>query len=148
MSVTITLYDINRQQWRTEGGWGLEPPLACQFFYIVYPLAIYVHCCSHSLNLAVSDACTVTPIRNCMHGHNWKYLHAHFLQVQPSFITQVNDRLLQHKALQQNFRCLMPKEPKTPPTATQVDELRHLYATYAGVLDCSELSAIGELQLW
>jgi len=32
----------------------------------VYPLAVYVHCCSHSLNLAVSDACTVAPIRNCM----------------------------------------------------------------------------------
>jgi len=32
----------------------------------LYPLAVYVHCCSHSLNLAVSDACTVTPIRNCM----------------------------------------------------------------------------------
>jgi len=66
-----------------------------------------------------------------------------------SFITQLNDRLLQHKSLLQSFRaCLMPKEPKAPPTATQVDELRHLYATYAGVLDYSEMSAIGELRLW
>jgi len=32
----------------------------------LYPLAVYVHCCSHSLNLAVSDDCTVAPIRNCM----------------------------------------------------------------------------------
>ena len=65
-----------------------------------------------------------------------------------SFITQVNDRLLQHKSLLQSFRCLMPKEPKTPPTATQVDELRHLYATYASVLDCSEVSVVGEFRLW
>jgi len=40
-----------------------------------------------------------------------------------SFITQLNDRLLQHKSLLHSFRCLMLKEPKTPPTATQVDEL-------------------------
>jgi len=65
-----------------------------------------------------------------------------------SFITQLNDRLLRQKSLLQSFRCLMPKDPKMPPTATQVDELRHLYATYAGVLGCSELSAIGELRLW
>jgi len=31
----------------------------------VHPLALYVHCGSHSLNLAVSDACSVAPIRNC-----------------------------------------------------------------------------------
>jgi hypothetical protein len=65
-----------------------------------------------------------------------------------SFVTQLNDRLLQHKSLLRSFRCLMPTESRTPPTATQVDELRNLYATYASVLDCSELSAIGELQLW
>ncbi|KAL4113754.1 hypothetical protein QTP88_017327 [Uroleucon formosanum] len=29
-------------------------------------LAIYVHCASHSLNLAISDACNVTSIRNCL----------------------------------------------------------------------------------
>lgn len=31
-----------------------------------YPTALYVHCVSHSLNLAISDACSVQPIRNCM----------------------------------------------------------------------------------
>ena len=31
-----------------------------------YPLAPYVHCSAHSLNLAISDACKETPIRNCM----------------------------------------------------------------------------------
>jgi len=30
-----------------------------------HPLAVYVHCSSHSLNLAISDACTVPAIRNC-----------------------------------------------------------------------------------
>ncbi len=29
-----------------------------------YPLAIYTHCVMHSLNLAISDACQITPIRN------------------------------------------------------------------------------------
>ncbi|KAF0713891.1 zinc finger MYM-type protein 1-like, partial [Aphis craccivora] len=29
-----------------------------------YPLALYIHCCSHSLNLAISDACDVKSIRN------------------------------------------------------------------------------------
>lgn len=32
----------------------------------LYPTALYVHCASHSLNLAISDASTVQPIRNCM----------------------------------------------------------------------------------
>jgi hypothetical protein len=32
----------------------------------MYPLAVYVHCASHSLNLAISDACTVVAIRNCV----------------------------------------------------------------------------------
>jgi hypothetical protein len=31
-----------------------------------YPLAIYVHCASHTLNLAVSRACEVQEIRNCL----------------------------------------------------------------------------------
>lgn len=31
-----------------------------------HPLATYVHCSAHSLNLAVSDACLLKPIRNCM----------------------------------------------------------------------------------
>ncbi|XP_033221203.1 zinc finger MYM-type protein 1-like [Belonocnema kinseyi] len=30
------------------------------------PLALYVHCAPHCLNLAVSDACNVSLIRNCM----------------------------------------------------------------------------------
>jgi len=32
----------------------------------IYPHAVYVHCGAHSLNLAVSDACSVVPIRNCV----------------------------------------------------------------------------------
>ncbi|XP_008180518.1 52 kDa repressor of the inhibitor of the protein kinase-like [Acyrthosiphon pisum] len=31
-----------------------------------YPLALYIHCCSHSLNLAISDACDVKSIRNAV----------------------------------------------------------------------------------
>lgn len=30
-----------------------------------YPLAHYIHCSSHSLNLAISDACNIQSIRNC-----------------------------------------------------------------------------------
>ena len=32
----------------------------------LHPLALYVHCGAHSLNLAISDACAVAPIRNCL----------------------------------------------------------------------------------
>jgi len=32
----------------------------------LHPLAVYVHCSSHSLKLAISHACSVTAIRNCM----------------------------------------------------------------------------------
>lgn len=31
-----------------------------------HPLATYVHCSAHSLNLAVSDACNMPDVRNCM----------------------------------------------------------------------------------
>lgn len=31
-----------------------------------YPKALYVHCVAHSLNLAVSYACDLQPIRNCL----------------------------------------------------------------------------------
>lgn len=31
----------------------------------IYPLAYYIHCSSHSLNLAISDACNIQSIRNC-----------------------------------------------------------------------------------
>jgi len=31
-----------------------------------YPKAVYVHCSAHSLNLAVSTASGITPIRNCL----------------------------------------------------------------------------------
>lgn len=31
-----------------------------------FPKAIYVHCAAHSLNLAVSTACNIQPIRNCL----------------------------------------------------------------------------------
>ncbi|XP_050064719.1 zinc finger MYM-type protein 1-like, partial [Aphis gossypii] len=31
-----------------------------------YPKALYVHCVAHSLNLAVSSACDLQPIRNCL----------------------------------------------------------------------------------
>lgn len=31
-----------------------------------YSLALYIHCCSHSLNLAISDACDVKSIRNAV----------------------------------------------------------------------------------
>ena len=30
------------------------------------PTALYVHCAAHSLNLAVSNSCDISPIRNCM----------------------------------------------------------------------------------
>ena len=31
-----------------------------------YPTALYVHCCSHSLNLALGHACEVHHIRQCI----------------------------------------------------------------------------------
>uniref|UniRef100_A0A6P7FE29 52 kDa repressor of the inhibitor of the protein kinase-like n=1 Tax=Diabrotica virgifera virgifera TaxID=50390 RepID=A0A6P7FE29_DIAVI len=31
-----------------------------------YPLALYSHCAAHSFNLAVSSACNITAIRNCL----------------------------------------------------------------------------------
>lgn len=31
-----------------------------------YPKAIYVHCAAHTLNLAVSNASNIQPIRNCL----------------------------------------------------------------------------------
>lgn len=31
-----------------------------------YPQAIYVHCASHSLNLALSHSCTIPEVRNCL----------------------------------------------------------------------------------
>ncbi len=41
-----------------------------------YPLALYVHCASHQLNLAVVRSAEVTSIRNMM--GNSKYLHDFF----------------------------------------------------------------------
>ncbi|CAI6377192.1 unnamed protein product [Macrosiphum euphorbiae] len=31
-----------------------------------YPLTLYIHCCSHSLNLAISDVCNIKSIRNAV----------------------------------------------------------------------------------
>lgn len=31
----------------------------------IYPKALYTHCASHSLNLALSDSCSIQPITNC-----------------------------------------------------------------------------------
>ncbi|KAL4126233.1 hypothetical protein QTP88_010459 [Uroleucon formosanum] len=31
-----------------------------------YPKALYVHCVAHTLNLAVSSACNIQPVRNCL----------------------------------------------------------------------------------
>ena len=31
----------------------------------VIPTALYVHCAAHSLNLAVSNSCSLSSIRNC-----------------------------------------------------------------------------------
>lgn len=39
-----------------------------------YPTAIYVHCVSHSLNLALSNAAEVVPIRNAFVFLK-KYIH-------------------------------------------------------------------------
>lgn len=36
------------------------------FIRQMYPLAVYVHCGAHSLNLAVSDACGLPAVRNCL----------------------------------------------------------------------------------
>ena len=32
----------------------------------IIPTALYVHCTAHSLNLAVSNSCDLSPVRNCM----------------------------------------------------------------------------------
>jgi hypothetical protein len=31
-----------------------------------YPKALYLHCIAHTLNLAVSSACNIQPVRNCL----------------------------------------------------------------------------------
>lgn len=32
----------------------------------ICPEAVYVHCANHNLNLAITHACKITPIRNCL----------------------------------------------------------------------------------
>jgi hypothetical protein len=65
-----------------------------------------------------------------------------------SFLLQLKERLTNHKALLQSFRCLIPKPSVTQPRECDEQDLRKLYKMYADVLDCSELSAVGELCLW
>lgn len=36
-----------------------------------HPLAVYIHCSAHYLNLAVSSSCGIQSIRNCL-GIFWK----------------------------------------------------------------------------
>ena len=65
-----------------------------------------------------------------------------------SFLLQLKERLTNHKTLLQSFRCLIPKPSVTQPREWDEQDLRKLYEMYADVLDCSELSAVGELRLW
>jgi len=65
-----------------------------------------------------------------------------------SFLLQLKERLINHKTLLQSFRCLIPKPSVTQPRECDEQDLRKLYEMYADVLDCSELSAVGELRLW
>lgn len=40
--------------------------MVCKRILESHPLALYLHCSSHSLNLAISDACALAAVRNCM----------------------------------------------------------------------------------
>jgi hypothetical protein len=63
-----------------------------------HPLAVYVHCGTRSLNLAISEVCSVPSIRNCA----WQMLSIDFLRFFPlcSFQqVQVSDHFQQHVAL-------------------------------------------------
>ena len=67
-----------------------------------------------------------------------------------SFLLQLKERLTNHKSLLQSFRCLIPKPSVIHSYMSVMKDLRvrKLYEMYADVLDCSELSAVGELRLW
>lgn len=56
-----------------------------------------------------------------------------------SFLLQLKERLTNHKALLQSFRCLIPKpsDSVTQPRECDEQDLRQLYNMYADVLDCS-----------
>ena len=69
--VSLTKFGVNMQNMRGQGYDGAAA-MSGQFQGAqrhvgnAHPLALYVHCCAHSLNLAVSDACAMAPIRNCL----------------------------------------------------------------------------------
>ena len=58
-----------------------------------YPLAIYLHCASHCLNLAVVKSCEVTSVRNMMGvvGRVHQFFPAH-LKRQKAFEKAVSER--------------------------------------------------------
>ncbi|XP_074030566.1 52 kDa repressor of the inhibitor of the protein kinase [Leptinotarsa decemlineata] len=62
------------------------------------PSALYVHCSSHSLNLAISDACNSTMIRNCMGtvSKTYDFLHTPKRQaVLKKFLEKNSNKLMQ-----------------------------------------------------
>ena len=71
-----------------------------------------------------------------------------FIPFLDNFISQLHERLLDHKSLLQSFSCLLPEVNKFQPTKEQIENMKKLYDTYKEVLDYGKSVAVGELSLW
>lgn len=62
-----------------------------------YPKALYVHCVAHTLNLAVSSACNIQPIRNCLGTIQKMYSFFNFPKRQNVILTAIDESDLEPK---------------------------------------------------
>lgn len=69
-----------------------------------YPNALYVHCVSHTLNLAVSSACNIQPIRNCLGIVQKLYCFFNFPKRQNVIFTAIDESDLEPKVM--TVKCL------------------------------------------
>ncbi|KAL4123082.1 hypothetical protein QTP88_015314 [Uroleucon formosanum] len=97
-----------------------------------YKTAIYVHCSSHSLNLAVSYACGLQGIR-ILWAQSKRFIHK-----------SINDRFINHKEIIQGFQMLFPIAPLTK---QQEKLIENLVEFYANDLEDS-LTVLAEVKIW
>lgn len=64
---------------------------------VKYPKALYVHCVAHTLNLAVSSACNIQPIRNCLGTVQKMYCFFNFPKRQNVILTAIDESDLEPK---------------------------------------------------
>lgn len=62
-----------------------------------YPKALYVHCVAHTLNLAISSACNIQPIRNCLGTVQKMYCFFNFPKRQNVILTAIDESDLEPK---------------------------------------------------